>query len=48
MSAMHRHDPGRVVEIAVRVLGDPSSAARWLDRPSVQLGGRTPRRPAFI
>jgi uncharacterized protein (DUF2384 family) len=36
------------VKLAVRVLGDPSSAARWLDRPSVQLGGRTPRRPAFI
>lgn len=40
---MHRHDPAHVVEIAVRVLGDPSTAAKWLDRPSVQLGGRAPR-----
>ena len=43
MSIMHRHDPAHVVEIAVRVLGDPSTAAKWLDRPNVQHGGRTPR-----
>jgi uncharacterized protein (DUF2384 family) len=41
--AMHRHDPAYVVAIAIRVLGDPDTAAKWLDRPRVQLGGRTPR-----
>jgi putative toxin-antitoxin system antitoxin component (TIGR02293 family) len=43
MTGMHSHDAARVVAIAVRVLGDPGTAAKWLDRPSVQLGGRTPR-----
>ena len=40
---MHRHDAAYVLDIAVRVFGDPAKAAGWLDRPSVQLGGRTPR-----
>jgi putative toxin-antitoxin system antitoxin component (TIGR02293 family) len=40
---MHRHDAAFVIEIAKRVFGDPAKAADWLDRPSVQLGGRTPR-----
>jgi putative toxin-antitoxin system antitoxin component (TIGR02293 family) len=40
---MHRYDAAHVVEIAQRVFGDPGKAAAWLDRPSVQLGGRTPR-----
>lgn len=43
MVVMHRHDAAHVVEIAVRVLGDREAAAKWLDRPSVQLGGRAPR-----
>ena len=29
--------------LAVRVLGDEARATAWLDRPSVQLGGRSPR-----
>lgn len=33
----------RVIEVATRVLGSAENAARWLDRPSLQLGGRTPR-----
>jgi hypothetical protein len=40
---MHRHDPAYLVELAVRVFGDPRAANEWLDRPSVQLGGRSPR-----
>ena len=40
---MHRHDPAYLLELATRVLGGPTAAAQWLDRPSVQLGGRTPR-----
>jgi putative toxin-antitoxin system antitoxin component (TIGR02293 family) len=40
---MHRYDAAHVVEIAQRVFGDPAKAAAWLDRPSVQLGGHTPR-----
>jgi len=40
---MHRHDPGYVVELACRVFGDEAQANEWLDRPSVQLGGRSPR-----
>ena len=43
MAAMHRHAPAYVAELARRVFGDPVKAADWLDRPSVQLGGRTPR-----
>ncbi len=41
---MHRHSPADVVALAVRVLGDRAQAEAWLDRPSVQLGGRTPRQ----
>ncbi len=40
---MHRHDAAHVAELAKRVFGDPAKAADWLDRPSVQLGGRAPR-----
>lgn len=40
---MHRHDPAYVIGLAARVLGDAAQAAAWLDRPSVQLGGRSPR-----
>jgi putative toxin-antitoxin system antitoxin component (TIGR02293 family) len=40
---MHRHDADHVVALAKRVFGDPAKADAWLDRPSVQLGGRTPR-----
>jgi putative toxin-antitoxin system antitoxin component (TIGR02293 family) len=40
---MHRHDPAYLVELATRVFGDPRRANEWLDRPSVQLGGRAPR-----
>jgi poly-gamma-glutamate synthesis protein (capsule biosynthesis protein) len=41
---MHRHSPADVVALAIRVLGDRAQAEAWLDRPSVQLGGRTPRQ----
>jgi putative toxin-antitoxin system antitoxin component (TIGR02293 family) len=40
---MHRHDSASIVELATRVFGDAGKAAHWLDRPSLQLGGRTPR-----
>lgn len=40
---MHRHDAAYVAELAQRVFGAPAKAADWLDRPSVQLGGRAPR-----
>ena len=40
---MHRHDAAYVTDLAARVLGDPEKAAHWLDRPSMQLGGRSPR-----
>jgi putative toxin-antitoxin system antitoxin component (TIGR02293 family) len=43
IGAMHRHDPAYLAELAKRVFGDPAKAADWLDRPSVQLGGRAPR-----
>jgi uncharacterized protein (DUF2384 family) len=40
---MHRHDPAYLLELATRVLGDAKTAAGWLDRPRLQLGGRAPR-----
>lgn len=40
---MHEHGIERVVAMANRVFGDAAKAAHWLDRPSMQLGGRTPR-----
>jgi uncharacterized protein (DUF2384 family) len=40
---MHRHDPAYVIDLATRVLGDVETAAEWLDRPRLQLGGRAPR-----
>ncbi len=40
---MHRHDPGHIIDLAIRVLGDANAAAEWLDRPRLQLGGRAPR-----
>ncbi len=41
---MHRHSPADIVALAIRVLGDRAQAEAWLDRPSVQLGGRAPRQ----
>jgi uncharacterized protein (DUF2384 family) len=40
---MHRHDAAYVTGLAACVLGDPEKAAHWLERPSMQLGGRSPR-----
>jgi putative toxin-antitoxin system antitoxin component (TIGR02293 family) len=40
---MHRHDTAHLIELATRVFGDRESARHWLDRPSLQLGGRSPR-----
>lgn len=40
---MHTHDPSFVAELAKRIFGDPAKAESWLDRPSLQLGGRKPR-----
>ena len=40
---MHRHDPAYIVDLATRVFGDSKTAAEWLDRPRLQLGGRAPR-----
>jgi putative toxin-antitoxin system antitoxin component (TIGR02293 family) len=37
------HNLARVIEVARRVLGSARDAAQWLDRPSLQLGGRSPR-----
>ena len=39
---MHRHHASYVTELAARVFGDRAKAEHWLNRPSVQLGGRTP------
>jgi len=39
---MHRRDPAYILELANRVFADPAKARAWLDRPSVQLGGRAP------
>jgi len=40
---MHTHDPSFILALANRVFGDLAQASDWLDRPCVQLGGRTPR-----
>jgi uncharacterized protein (DUF2384 family) len=40
---MHRHDTAHLIELATRVFGDLGKARHWLDRPSLQLGGRSPR-----
>ncbi|MCZ7566536.1 MAG: MbcA/ParS/Xre antitoxin family protein [Burkholderiales bacterium] len=40
---MHRHGRTYLVQLAIRVFGDEAQATAWLDRPSVQLGGRSPR-----
>ena len=40
---MHTHTPSFIAELTNRVFGDPAKAAAWLERPCVQLGGRTPR-----
>ncbi len=40
---VHDDDVARVIQVANRLLGSAESAAQWLDRPSVQLGGRSPR-----
>ena len=39
---MHEHGKRHVLRLAERVFGDPTKARNWLNRPSVQLGGRTP------
>ena len=39
---MHKHDAAFVTTLAARVFGDRTKADHWLNRPSVQLGGRTP------
>jgi len=39
---VHRHDRALIIQIANRVFGDPAKAQDWLNRPRVQLGGRTP------
>jgi putative toxin-antitoxin system antitoxin component (TIGR02293 family) len=39
---VHRHPATYVTELATRVFGDRAKAAHWLNRPSVQLGGRAP------
>src|SRR5262249_60055464 len=39
---MHSHPTAYVTELAARVFGDQTKAQQWLNRPSVQLGGRTP------
>ena len=39
---MHRHDAAFVVDLAKRVFADPVRAQEWLNRASVQLGGRAP------
>ncbi|MCX7893291.1 MAG: MbcA/ParS/Xre antitoxin family protein [Burkholderiales bacterium] len=43
---MHRHDPRWIRELATRVFGDAAQAEAWIERPNVQLGGRTPREAA--
>lgn len=43
MTLMHRYDAAYIAKLAARVFGDRAKAAQWLDRPSVQLGGRPPR-----
>jgi uncharacterized protein (DUF2384 family) len=40
---MHRHDRNCVLDLAERVFGDHDKAVQWFDRPSMQLGGRSPR-----
>jgi uncharacterized protein (DUF2384 family) len=39
---MHEHGKKRVLRLVERVFGDPVKARMWLNRPSVQLGGRAP------
>lgn len=39
---MHTHNAASIRELANRVFADPAQAQEWLNRPSVQLGGRTP------
>ncbi len=39
---MHDQDAGSLMRLAARVFGDAARARQWLNRPSVQLGGRTP------
>ncbi|HKI64365.1 MAG TPA: MbcA/ParS/Xre antitoxin family protein [Burkholderiales bacterium] len=40
---MHEHNAAKILQLAERVFGDAAKARQWLERPSVQLGGRTPR-----
>ena len=40
---MHRRDSAYLLDLATRVFGDVRTAAEWLDRPRLQLGGRAPR-----
>jgi putative toxin-antitoxin system antitoxin component (TIGR02293 family) len=39
---MHEHGKRRILRLAERVFGNAAPARQWLNRPSVQLGGRTP------
>jgi putative toxin-antitoxin system antitoxin component (TIGR02293 family) len=39
---MHDHTVAYLTDLATRVFGDRAKAEHWLNRPSVQLGGRTP------
>lgn len=39
---MHEHGAAFVIQLAERVFGDASKARDWLNRPRLQLGGRTP------
>ena len=40
---MYRHEAAHLIALATRVFGDREKARHWLDRPSLQLGGRSPR-----
>ena len=40
---MHDHNATFITELANRIFGDAAKARDWLDRPCLQLGGRTPR-----
>ncbi|MFZ5509294.1 MAG: antitoxin Xre/MbcA/ParS toxin-binding domain-containing protein [Pseudomonadota bacterium] len=40
---MHDHNAASIAQLARRILGDQKKAREWLDKPNLQLGGRTPR-----
>lgn len=39
---MHEHGNRRMLRLAERVSGNAAQARQWLNRPSLQLGGRRP------